>query len=308
MSKDHGFGHIDLRALRFLALVLERRNVTQAGEALGLSQPAASRLFGQLRRALGDDPLLVRGMGGGYVPTSRAASLMPRLAEALAASDRLFAQAAFEPASSTRRFRVATTDYGAAVVLTRLAGAIKAEAPNVSLEVRGWDADTLKNMEQGRIDLALYSDEPLPAGFHYERLFEEGFACVLRSDHPVLDRRNEQGRITPEQLAELPRVVLLYPDGNGIGVDDPLAEYGRAQGEGDFLTPYFLSGPLLVSGSDHVLCMARRTAEMIAGPANLAIIDFPEAGSMTYCTIWHDRAADDAGLTWMRQRMLALDL
>jgi DNA-binding transcriptional LysR family regulator len=225
MSNDYGFGHIDLRALRFLALVLEHRNVTQAGEALGLSQPAASRLLRQLRRALGDDPLLVRGAGGGYVPTSRAASLMPRLAEALAATDRLFARAAFDPASSTRRFRVATTDYGAAVVLTRLASAIRAEAPTISLEVRGWDADTLMNMEEGRIDLALYSDEPLPAGFHHARLFDEGFACVLRSDHPVLDCRDEQGRITPERLAELPRVVLLYPEGNGIGVDDPLAKY-----------------------------------------------------------------------------------
>lgn len=65
MQESHipGIGSIDLRALRFLMEVLDRRNVTRAGATMGLSQPAASRLLAQLRRALGGDPLLVRGSG-----------------------------------------------------------------------------------------------------------------------------------------------------------------------------------------------------------------------------------------------------
>lgn len=302
-TNEHGFGHIDLRALRFLASVLEHRSVTRAGAGMGLSQPAASRLLAQLRHALGDDPLLVRTSGGGYVPTARAAELMPLLAELIAAQNRLFARPTFDPSQSTRSFKVATTDYGATVVLTRLVREMASEAPGVSVEVRAWDSNTLTSMEEGEIDLALYTDEEIPAGFHVERLFEEQFCCIVRSRHPVLSSRDADGRITPSKLAALPRVVLLYPDGAGLAVDDPLSLHGRAHGSGDFRTPYFLSGPLLVSQSDHVLCIARRIAELVETKMDVSLIDFPEAGQMTYCAIWHERAASDPGISWVRRKL-----
>ncbi|QRF63341.1 LysR family transcriptional regulator [Variovorax paradoxus] len=303
---DSSFGHIDLRALRFLAKVLEQRSVTHAGEEMGLSQPAASRLLAQIRHAFGDDPLLVRTVRGGYVPTARATELMPLLAEAIAAENRLFARPEFDPSCSTRSFRVATTDYGAAIVVTKLVCALAKEAPGVSVDVRAWDSGTLTGMEEGRIDLALYTDEALPTGFHFERLFEEQFCCIVRSGHPVLANRDADGRIGPSLLAELPRVVLLYPEGSDIAADDPLSMHGRRHGPGDFLTPYFLAGPLLVSQSDHVLCMARRIAELVAAKTDVTLIDFPDAGQMRYCAIWHERAASDPGAAWMRRRLADL--
>lgn len=280
--------------------------MTRAGAGMGLSQPAASRLLAQLRHALGDDPLLVRTSGGGYVPTSRAAQLMPLLAEVIAAQDRLFARPTFDPAQSTRSFKVATTDYGATVVLIRLIREMAREAPGVSVEVRAWDGDTLTSMEEGRVDLALYTDEALPAGFHFERLFEERFCCIVRSKHPILSGRDADGRIAPATLAALPRVVLLYPDGDGLALDDPLAMHGRAHGPGDFRTPYFLSGSLLVSHSDHLLCVARRIAELVETKLDVSLIDLPEAGQMTYCAIWHERAACDPGISWVRRRLADL--
>ena len=50
---------LDIRSLRMLKHFLDTRSVTKAGEALAISQPAASWVLAQLRRALGD-PLLVR--------------------------------------------------------------------------------------------------------------------------------------------------------------------------------------------------------------------------------------------------------
>jgi hypothetical protein len=51
------------------------------------------------------------------VLTARGADLLPRLLDALGAAERLFAQPVFDPATSTRTFRVSTTDYGGTVVL-----------------------------------------------------------------------------------------------------------------------------------------------------------------------------------------------
>ncbi|MEQ5777580.1 LysR family transcriptional regulator [Thalassospira sp. NFXS8] len=302
-TNEPGFGHIDIRALRFLAEVLMRRSVTQAGEAFGLSQPAASRLLAQLRHALGSDPLLVRASTGGYVPTTRAIELLPRLHEAIAATNRVFAQPGFDPGKSARTFRIATTDYGAAVVVPALVRALRAEAPGISLELCAWSVETLGDLEEGRTDFALYTDEILPQGFHYAPLFDESFALLLRSDHPILDSRDHSGHIAPSELATLPRVVLLYPDGSKMGVDDPLAEYGRQFGPGDLRTPHFLSAPLSVIGSDFVLCVPRRMAHLMATANDLAVVDFPEADPITYCMIWHDRAEMDAGMAWVRDRL-----
>ncbi|MEH6719338.1 MAG: LysR family transcriptional regulator [Aurantimonas endophytica] len=301
---EPGIGHIDLRALRFLMEVLTRRSVTRAGEAMGLSQPAASRLLAQLRHALGGDPLLVRAANAGYVPTTRATELLPRLRDAIAATDQVFAQPVFDPSTSSRLFRVATTDYGAAVVVPALVRALHTEAPGTSLELCAWSVDTLADLEEGRVDFAFYTDEALPSGFHHASLFEEGFAFLLRHGHPILASRDPSGHIAPSILAALPRVVLLYPDGTETGVDDPLAAYGRPLGPGDLRTPHFLSAPLSVSGSDFVLCVPRRMAELVAAPGDLVVLDFPEADPVTYCMIWHDRAGLDAGLNWVRERLL----
>ncbi|WGI26397.1 LysR family transcriptional regulator [Halomonas alkaliantarctica] len=295
---DHATGHLHLRSLRFLAQVLSLRSVTRAGETMGLSQPAASRLLAQLRRALGDDPLLVRTQGGGYVRTARAEALMSQLAEVIAAEDRLFQPPSFDPSSSERVLRVATTDYGAAVVIREFARVTACEAPGVSLDLRAWESKTLVELEEGRLDFALYTDEAVPPGFHHESLFTERFACVVRHDHPVLAHRDGDGHIAPSRLAELPRVVLLYPEGSATAIDDPLALHGRARGPGDTITPYFLSSPLLIGQSERVLCLPRRAAELVAPLADLAVIDFPQAGEIHYCVIWHGRAARDPAIAW----------
>ena len=308
MQKGHtsGFGHVDLRALRFLLEVLTHRNITHAGKAMGLSQPAASRLLAQLRHALGGDPLLVRAGGSGYTLTSRATELLPKLKDAIAATDQVFTRPVFDPKTSERSFRIATTDYGAAVVIPSLARALHAEAPGVSLELCAWSVDTLRDLEEGRVDFALYTDDALPPGFHQAPLFEEGFAFLLREDHPVLALRDKAGYIAPSKLTALPRVVMLYPDGAGIGVDDPLAPYGRPLGPGDLRTPHFLSAPLSVSRSDFVLCVPERMAKLVAGPGNLAVVDFPEAEPFTYCMIWHDRAELDAAFAWVKKLLETL--
>ncbi len=300
-ANEYGFGHIDIRALRFLSLLLETRSVTRSGEALGLSQPAASRLLAQLRRALGDDPLIVRASGGGSVLTARAVELVPLLADALSSAERLFSAGGFDPAASERTFRIATTDYGAAVVLAPVARDLRARAPGVSIDIRTFDTSTLNELEEGYLDLALYTDETLPKGFRQNVLFQERFACVVRRDHPVLAHRDEHGTVPVTRLAELPRVLLTYPEGARRGVDDPLLELTGAGQSGSFLTPYFLAGPLLVSQSDHVLCMARRVAELVAEMADVQVVDMPDTMGFTYCIAWHERTDRDPAHIWMRQ-------
>jgi DNA-binding transcriptional LysR family regulator len=111
--------NLDFRSLRMLKILLETANVTKAGEALSISQPAASRVLAQLRIALGD-PLLVRGRHGNTL-TPRAEALRPVVSEALELVSTLFAKRPFDPRDSDLTLKIATTDNGAAIVLAPLA-------------------------------------------------------------------------------------------------------------------------------------------------------------------------------------------
>lgn len=89
-------------------------------------------------------------------------------------------------------------------------------------------------------------------------------------------------------------------------MEDVLASHGQSAAAGKFVTSYFLSGPLLVADSDHVLCMSRRVAEQVAGIAKLHLIDFPEAEEFAYCMVWHDRSSDDPCLHWVSDRIVTI--
>src|SRR5450631_1797652 len=129
---------LDVRSIRMMKLLLDTRSVTKAGEALEISQPAASRVLAQLRHALGD-PLLVRGRNGNTL-TPRAESLRPMVTEALHAISTLFAQEVFEAKCARLTLRVAATDNGAAAVLAPLVQQLSTLAPNVTIDVSPWSA------------------------------------------------------------------------------------------------------------------------------------------------------------------------
>ena len=61
---------LDLNLLRIFDALIRTRNVTSAGEAVGLSQPAVSYALAKLRTLTGDE-LFVRSRGG-MEPTPRA--------------------------------------------------------------------------------------------------------------------------------------------------------------------------------------------------------------------------------------------
>ena len=95
----------DLNLLVLFETVLEKGHVGQAAAALSLSPSAVSHGLGRLRRLL-NDPLFLRTPRG-VTPTDRALDLAPRIAEILqGVRGVLGAAEPFDPATSTRRFRI----------------------------------------------------------------------------------------------------------------------------------------------------------------------------------------------------------
>lgn len=289
--------HLDVKTLRILAVLLDTASVTRSGETLGLSQPAASRAVERLRRALGD-PLLAR-TSKGYVLTARAEALKPLIVEALAALARVCEQGVFDPATTRRTFRIASTDYGSVTVLTHWATQVAHEAPGICLDVLPFGPGTLSDLENGLLDCALYADAELPPDFHYRELFRDDYACLARRGHPGLEAL--PGQTILSAIAACRQAVVMYPDGGQMRQDDVLRVLGVAPAPASLRTPYFMSMPWMIAESDLVMCAPRRVVERLATLTDLQVIPLPGSPSFGYRLIWHARSHLDPGLKWLRE-------
>ena len=296
---------LDFNLLKALQALLDTRSVTQTGERLGLSQPAASRVVARLRAEL-DDPLLVR-TAKGYVLTPRAESLWVGTRDALAQVQRVFEPIHFNPAASDRTFRLATTDYGVLASVVPLSKVLSEKAPRLGLGVQPWNDDTLNALEQGRIDLALYADDPLPPDFHYRDLYRESYAVLMRRDHPLHQRMSSRRKKNLiNWLAEYPHVVASYPSGRRYLADDVLAQLNGLGHHIAIELPYFLAAPRLLVGTDRVMLLPALAAKTLAKSDELVWMPLP-ANSLgfSYRLIWHERAHHDPALVWLRREILA---
>lgn len=291
---------IDLNLLRQLDALLQNRSVTLAAAQLGIGQPAASRGLARLRKAL-NDPLLVRTVGR-YRLTPRAEQLIPAVVAALQSVDHVFAPARFEPSTSSRCFRIATTDYGSLAVMNRAAPALLREAPSSRLDIVPWNASTLDDLADGNVDLALYADDPLPPTYAYRKLFVESFSCMYRKGHPVAQRaRSGPMRSRLKALAGYPQAVIAYPAGREILYEDLFEQWEGPRERIALSLPYFLAAPWIVAESDLVLVVPARIAECLASLKVLESVPFPMRNMrFEYRMIWHERVHRDLAHSWLR--------
>ena len=144
----------DLNLFPALEALLEERNVTRAAERLSLGQPAMSAALARLRRHF-DDPLLVRD-GRVYQLSTFAQSLVEPVREAMAAVEAAAtAIRAFDPATDTRSFTIATSDYAALVFLRPLLARLADDAPQIRLRLVPITVDMGDALRRGSLDLVI---------------------------------------------------------------------------------------------------------------------------------------------------------
>ena len=132
---------IDVKLLQLFDVLYETRNVSQAAEKLGQSQPTVSIWLGQLRKKLGD-PLFVRS-GAAMQPTPQADALIGSAREILESLRRLATwEPDFNPASARRLFRLCITDASHLTLLPQLLARLRRDAPSIRLEALRIDGKT----------------------------------------------------------------------------------------------------------------------------------------------------------------------
>lgn len=148
------FKGLDLNLLQVLDVLIDLGSVTRAARQLHVSQPAVSAALGRLRQHF-DDALVVQH-GKHMIPTPFALRLQPALKAVLGDLDALVsAHDHFDPASSTRSFRLMASDFILAAVLGDLLPQIESEAPGIRFAIVPPHDQAVAMLESGEIDLLL---------------------------------------------------------------------------------------------------------------------------------------------------------
>ena len=287
---------VDLNLLVVLDALLSEQHVTRAAERLHLSQPAVSHALARLRDLLGD-PLLVR-QGGMLVPTARALELAAPLAEALAQVQALLAPNRFDPASAKRRFRVAMSDYSAAIFLPGLVRVLRREASGIDLQIiQASREGMVEGVLNGDIDLAAGVFPDMPAELRTAALFEEHYTCLLdRNSLP------QGGALDLPTYLSRPH-VLLEMRGSGTPEIERALTTLRERRRVAISLPHWNVAPQLISGTDLILTVSSRSVrDLVHG--DLIVVPPPfDIPPFTFVLAWHKRRGGDQALNWLNRKI-----
>lgn len=287
----------DLNLLPVLETLLRRRNVTRAGEEVGLSQSATSHALMRLRQQLGDD--LLRFSGRDVHLTPRAETLAAPLRGILELLEQLLDLQQFNPAVTNRVFKILTADYMGALVLPKLIGRINVEAPGITLQSTWGRPNIADALHAGEIDIALMPHaHALDPDIRSEIVLQDDLVVVASSDNPEIGETLDFAT-----FQRLPHVVFQ------LDMDRPWPSFADLQlmRQGielrkTVVVPNFLLLPLIAAETRCVALTHRSLAERMRRLAPIRICNPPfQTEKVEICALWSRTVDLDPGHRWFRE-------
>jgi DNA-binding transcriptional LysR family regulator len=285
---------LDIGMLRTFDALMRERSVSRAAARLFLSQPAVSASLARLRETFGD-PLFSR-TAHGVTPTPRAQALAPQVEKLLGDLAALLeSEQPFDPAKSTRIFRIAGSDHASRGILPALGRRLAAAQSGVRVvwEPPGsWSIP--ERLQRGDLDLAVIARIRMPRDMEYAVLYEDEYVYAMRADHPRVDEP-----LTLDMFCEVPQIFLGYGASTlDDTIDDILAQAGRGR-LAQFAVTSFGQIVHQLQNSDHAAVLGQRVAGAYAEQLRVQPLPFslPRYQALL---CWDARAASDAGILWLK--------
>jgi DNA-binding transcriptional LysR family regulator len=289
----------DLNLLVVFEAVLRERNVTKAGERLGLSQPAMSHALNRLRWIL-KDQLFIRTPDG-MLPTPRAEELAQPVRRALSDLQSALEPEAFTPEQAERQFTVVVNNYAAVVLAGPITAQCAALAPNVRISLRpSGTLDLPDLLDRGEIDVAIAALDPPANRFASQVLVEDHYVAVMRGGHPIA-----QSKLDLQTFAALPHLVISSSGEDLRFVDAALAVQGYTRRIA-LEAPYLSAGAILTQ-SDMVAVLGRQIAQEFGRAYAIKLKDLPfQSPVLRSVMLWHSRFNDQRAHRWLRETIMSV--
>jgi len=203
-----------------------------------------------------------------------------------------------------------TSDYAEATLVPRLVKALRSEAPNVVLDFLTPSDVSYRDMEQGKVDLAINRFNEIPQSFHQVLVWRDSYSCLLNNKHPAMNNLNLKSYLDAQH-------IWVSKTGMGVGfgvnpekqaglgwIDQALERIGQKRKISVF-TRHYQMPALLAANVDLIATLPTRIARLQAKSQNLIIKDppfyIPEFElKMAWCPLLHHHPAH----RWLRQLIL----
>ncbi|MGZ8068569.1 LysR family transcriptional regulator [Aeromonas salmonicida] len=291
------------RHLVTLHLLLDSQSVTRTAERLCTTPSTVSKTLNQLRDLLGDQ-LLYR-QGNQLLLTPFAERLGPTLHRLLSELNNLTSQDGFDPETWQGQLRLALRESSMVWPMGPILGQLMQEVPGLEPNVWNKDEQGLTALAAGKLDFVILphdQSQPLPRqpGLVWETLREDRLVCLLRADHPALDKPWDLDAYLSWRHIAIRDQELANPF-----FEQSLAQLQVRRQIGATL-PDFGSASALLRQSDLILTAIEGWALQSAA-LGLAIRPVPfDYGAVTHSLVWYGPAGEEPALRWFRQRILTL--
>jgi len=286
----------DLNLLVVFDVLMTERSVTRAAERLGRTQSAVSHSLSRLREQFGD-PLLVKG-GTRMQPTALAIALIEQARPMLGGIQRVLSpQHVFDPATSTRVFRLAAPDF-MLTLFADLLTQLRTDAPRVAVEWTAPREPTLLDVAEGLIDIAIVPAElRWPTGVTGEAVGVLGWRCFGRKGHAAF---RDWGRAA---WAHWPHLVVRVGDSLTSPVNIAAAAAWLQRTIAGWVPNFSAIAPVL-SGSDLLATLPAVAMSETVHAYRLESRDVPfPLPPLPHAMVWCSGRSRDPGLVWLRDRL-----
>ncbi len=278
--------------------VVDLQSLTLAAQRLGLSQQALSMMVRRWREAL-RDPVYTRSRYG-VLPTEVAKALRARLERPLLdVGQALREPRGFDPAQSTRTFRLHMSDIGQLVFLPGLARAVAQAAPQVRLVVEQipWDSVPAA-LATGGVDLAIGSLPMLKGREHRRSLLRERYVVMMRRQHRLAGRP-----LTLKGYREATHIAIDAPSSGHRLIEGVLLAKGVVRRIGLTMSHY-LAAERILAASDDLLTLPEVALQAFRDPSAFVVRPVPVGlASFDINLYWHERAATDPAVQWLKEEL-----
>jgi len=293
---------LDLNLLSIAVALYDELSVSRAALRLGVSQPAVSRALRRLRDAF-DDPLFVRRPSG-IIPTPRAHVLVRAVRPHLSRLQQdLISDEPFDPATSMRPISLAISDVAELAFFPSVIEHFRRHAPKCPVRAVSLTAMQLTDgLESGDVDVAAgYYPALAGRSFRQHRLSKHGFACLLRTGHPLWNRR-----LTVAAYASAEHIVIRS-ESRSQALLERFIERRRLGRKAAVYTSHVLSVPFIVMQSDLIATLPYAVVTRFASLTSEVVAALPPFDIAYDLKLhWHRRFDNDPRSRWIRDQLAAV--
>lgn len=289
------FKNLDLNLLVALDALLDEQSVTRAAERVNVSQPAMSAALSRLREHFGEPILQLQGKT--MIPTAAALRMREPIKQLLRDIDVLVTEGShFDPATSQRRFQIATSDFLLTVLFPKLNQRLDQLAPGITMDCIQPSEQSMQQLNQGELDLFIIPEEHASPNHPTELLFEENYVVVGCVNNPILNRK----KISEEDFFDAGHVVVEIGRLSRTSFAESRLRKHHEQRRIEMRVSSFLTAPEMVINTSRLTVMHKRLASMYAKRLPIAISEMPfEFPAMREVIQYQQSRQNDEGLRWL---------